>query len=111
MRHTHPPHQDPGVQPERTILAWDRTLLLLVTAAAFSLRWLNYHGVLVMVLFAASLVTAAVLALGQRHRYRSASAGIVAERLNPPVASAVGLTLACLGLGVIGLLIVTLVRP
>lgn len=103
-------HGDVGVQPERTVLSWDRTLLLLVTAAAFSLRWLTYHGLFVMILFAAALLTAGGIAAGQRRRYRLASEGIARGRATASVASALALTLACAVLALLGLLIV-LVLP
>lgn len=99
-------HGDLGVQPERTVLSWDRTLLLLVTAAAFSLRWLNYHGAFVMVLFTAALLTAGAIAVGQRRRYRLASEGIARERITASVSSALALTAACAVLALLGLLIV-----
>lgn len=51
MTHNHPddrPHGDPGLQPERTVLAWGRTTLTLVTASAIFLRWIPEHGPLVL---------------------------------------------------------------
>lgn len=99
-------HGDPGVQPERTVLSWDRTLLLLVTAAAFSLRWLDYHGAFVMILFGTAVLTALGISVGQRRRYRTASEGIAGGRVAASVSSTLTVTIACAALALVGLLIV-----
>ncbi|CAL8900039.1 hypothetical protein KVA01_04150 [Kocuria varians] len=97
------PHEDPGLQPERTALAWGRTLMTLCTAAALYLRWLPTHGTFVLTLFAVALCVAAGIYGTQRRRYRRAATGIAGEWLTPD-AVAVGLTAgACLVLGVLGL--------
>lgn len=101
-----PLHQDPGLQPERTTLSWARTLLLLVTVAGFSLRWLQHHGVFVMTVFVAALTTSLLLYFGQQRRYQRASRGIAAERLHADVAGVLGLTVAAIVLGLLGLGIV-----
>lgn len=97
------PHQDPGLQPERTALAWGRTMMTLCTAAAVYLRWLPTHGVFVLCLFVVALCLAGGIYATQRRRYRRAATGIAGERLTPD-AVAVGLTAgACVVLGALGL--------
>ena len=49
-------HEDPGLQPERTVLSWGRTMLALCTAAAIFLRWLPMQGPLVLALFGVGMV-------------------------------------------------------
>jgi len=51
-------HDDSGLQPERTDLAWGRTSMAMVVAAAVFLRWLPHHGWFVGTLVAAATVTA-----------------------------------------------------
>lgn len=97
------PHEDPGLQPERTVLAWGRTLMTLCTAAAVYLRWLPTHGVFVLCLLAVALSLAGGIYATQRRRYRRAATGITGGRMTPD-AVAVGLTAgACVVLGALGL--------
>ena len=69
-------HNDPGLQPERTDLAWRRTALTLVTAACIFLRWMPHYGWFVGTLVAASLLVALGIAVTQRRRYHRAASGI-----------------------------------
>ena len=69
-------HNDPGLQPERTDLAWRRTALTLITAACIFLRWMPSYGWFVGTLVAASLLVALGIALTQRRRYHRAARGI-----------------------------------
>ncbi|MET1022442.1 MAG: DUF202 domain-containing protein [Arthrobacter sp.] len=69
-------HHDPGLQPERTDLAWRRTSLTLITAACIFLRWVPHHGWFAVTLVAASLLAALGIALTQRRRYHRAARGI-----------------------------------
>ncbi|KUM33523.1 DUF202 domain-containing protein [Arthrobacter sp. EPSL27] len=69
-------HNDPGLQPERTDLAWRRTALTLVTAACIFLRWMPLHGWFTGTLMAASLLAALGIALTQRRRYHHHASGI-----------------------------------
>ncbi|MET1063491.1 MAG: DUF202 domain-containing protein [Arthrobacter sp.] len=69
-------HQDPGLQPERTDLAWRRTSLTLITAACIFLRWLPHYGWFAGSLVAASLLVALGIGLTQRRRYHRAASGI-----------------------------------
>lgn len=77
--------RDPGLQPERTSLAWGRTMTALVGASLLFLRWVPVHG-----WFAGGLVlTALAAALGvyvsQRMRYARSVFGISQGRIEADV--------------------------
>jgi hypothetical protein len=74
-----PTHNDPGVQPERTDLAWGRTTLSMVAAAAIFLRWLPHHGWFASTLVAAAVVTALAINLTRKRRFNRAVHGIQGE--------------------------------
>lgn len=99
-------HQDPGLQPERTILAWGRTVLALITAAAICLRWITHHGVFVLTLFAVAVATGMAIYLSQRSRYARSSRGITEEEIAADTAGVLGLAAATAGLGLLGLYVV-----
>ncbi|MGO4187819.1 DUF202 domain-containing protein [Pseudarthrobacter sp. TAF60_1] len=80
-------HGDPGLQPERTDLAWGRTTLSLAVAAAVFLRWMPHHGWFVATLVAASAVTALAVNFTRRRRFHRAINGIKHEAMRPDVAS------------------------
>lgn len=102
-----PAHDDPGLQPERTTLAWGRTVLALITAAAICLRWVPHHGTFVLALFAVAVVTGTAIYLTQRARYARSSSGITAERVAADVPGILGLTAATIVLGPLGIYVVT----
>ncbi|MDR6793698.1 DUF202 domain-containing protein [Pseudarthrobacter oxydans] len=101
-----PLHGDPGLQPERTTLAWGRTMLALVTVSAIFLRWLPQHGLPILLLFTVSAGTAAGLYFTQRRRYRVSSHGIRKERHDADITAVLwtasaGVILGALGIGVV----------
>lgn len=99
-------HGDAGLQPERTTLAWGRTMMALVTVSAIFLRWLPHHGLPVLALFTVAVAAAAAIYLTQRPRYSASSYGITQERVNAEIGAVlwtafVGITLGALGLAIV----------
>ncbi|MEE2522330.1 DUF202 domain-containing protein [Pseudarthrobacter sp. J75] len=99
-------HQDPGLQPERTSLAWGRTMMALITVSAIFLRWLPHHGLPILALFGVAAVAAAGIYLTQRRRYRTSSRGISSEQLSADAGAVLWTTVACVALGGLGITIV-----
>lgn len=100
VRSTPAAHQDPGVQPERTLLSWTRTALLLVVVGGFMLRWTPYYGAVALTLFVAAVVAAGGVTLTQRRRLAHLTWGIAQERYPPAVGTIAGLALTVMVLGV-----------
>ncbi|MEV7573414.1 DUF202 domain-containing protein [Arthrobacter nitrophenolicus] len=100
------PHGDPGLQPERTSLAWGRTMMALVTVSAIFLRWLPAHGFPILLLFAVSSAAALAIYLTQRRRYSTSSHGIARENVDADITAVLwtafaGVVLGGLGIGVV----------
>jgi uncharacterized membrane protein YidH (DUF202 family) len=99
-------HGDPGLQPERTSLAWGRTMLALVTVSAIFLRWLPQHGLPILLLFAVATAAAAGIYFTQRRRYGASTQGIVGENAKPDIpaifwTASTGVVLGGLGITVV----------
>ncbi|UOD81209.1 DUF202 domain-containing protein [Paenarthrobacter ureafaciens] len=98
-----PNHGDPGLQPERTDLAWGRTTLALVVAAAVFLRWIPHHGWFTTTLVLTSALTALAISVTRKQRVHRAVNGIRREESSPDVLTAAAMaasvgTLAILGI-------------
>lgn len=102
------PHSDLGLQPERTSLAWQRTLLALLVVSAMLFRWIGRYGVIVLPAAGVLVLLAALILLTQRRRYLRFSAGLRAERLTANVGSVVAVTAAVLICGVVAAIFVIL---
>ncbi|WP_454827350.1 DUF202 domain-containing protein [Pseudomonas veronii] len=92
------PHDDAGLQPERTSLAWGRTLLVLLVVACIFLRWMQTQGWLGAVLALLSVFAALYIWMTQQRRYRSSAQAIHTGRLRADVVSVLftGAVVACL---------------
>lgn len=95
------PHSDLGLQPERTSLSWQRTVLALLVVSAMLFRWIGRYGVIVLPAAGVLVLLAALILLTQRRRYLRFSAGLRAERLTANVGSVVTVTAAVLICGVV----------
>ena len=90
---------DPGLQPERTALAWRRTALALAGGSVVIMRILpSVIGVAALVLGFAGLALALIVLFGSHRRYRRqhralTSAEPVVLRSGWPVAAMTGATL------------------
>jgi uncharacterized membrane protein YidH (DUF202 family) len=98
-----PEHRDPGLQPERTSLAWGRTTLAMVVAAAIFLRWTPHHGLFTGVLIALTLLAALVINGTQRVRYHRAVHGIANETIHADVVAVLFTSLTVVALGALGI--------
>lgn len=96
-------HSDPGLQPERTSLAWGRTMLALVTVSTIFLRWAEQHGLFVLTLWGVSCLTAAAIFLTQRVRYARGGEGINRGAMGPNAGSVLWTASSGLALGVLGI--------
>ncbi|WP_173834737.1 DUF202 domain-containing protein [Kocuria massiliensis] len=67
---------DPGLQPERTVLAWGRTVLAVGVIGASFLRWVPTFGPWVVILSLLAALTSTGIYLTQRRRYRRQSHGL-----------------------------------
>ncbi|WP_395244663.1 DUF202 domain-containing protein [Agromyces sp. MMS24-K17] len=98
---------DPGLQPERTLLAWRRTVLALTVAALVGVRLLPpILGPWSLLLFGAAIAATAGIAIGAEVGYRRMHRALTSAGLGP-LPSRGGLVAATAGLtalaGVVGL--------
>lgn len=101
-----PTHNDAGLQPERTHLAWGRTALSLVVTATFFLRWLPHHGIVILTLVAAALGSALAITVSHNRRFRRAVDGINSESMNPDATSAALMSASIAVLAAVGIYLV-----
>lgn len=100
-------HTDPGLQPERTSLAWSRTVVSCCAASAILLRFAGHFGAAVFLLLSVLVVGCAAILVSQRVRYRRHSLGLQRSRVSAQVVP-VGLFTALLVIFGCGAVILTL---
>ncbi|MHA7142545.1 MULTISPECIES: DUF202 domain-containing protein [unclassified Arthrobacter] len=101
MNRDHP--VDTGLPPERTSLAWGRTLLALVICGVLFVRWLPEHGWFAMILTGTSLAAALGIYLSQRLRYRRNLKGVRSGVLKADVTAVLWTTVVVVAVGAAGI--------
>jgi Domain of unknown function (DUF202) len=96
-------HQDPGLQPERTVMSWDRSLLAMMVSAAMFLRWYGEAGAIALAPAVLCALAALVIHWTQRHRYGTQSAGIARERVRADAWAVLWLVALVTALAALGL--------
>jgi uncharacterized membrane protein YidH (DUF202 family) len=99
------PH-DAGLQAERTLLAWRRTLLSLLAVSTLFLRWIPQHGAFAFGLIGVALLTVLAIWMGQWRRYRVSTLAIFENRAAVALREIAALGVACAMLGALGLYVV-----
>lgn len=99
-------HHDVGLQPERTLLAWRRTLLSLLAVSTLFLRWIPHHGAFAFGLIGVAMLSVVMIWLGQWRRYRVSARAISENRTPVALPEIAALGLACSVLGALGLYVV-----
>lgn len=86
-----PEHDDPGLQPERTQLAWTRTMLSIAVVGLLTLRLaaLGGGGPYAVLIVVALMI--ATIAANQARRHRRYAAGVARGGLEPAAASVLAL--------------------
>ena len=101
-------HEDPGLQPERTTQAWQRTSFALAVAGAIALRWAAQLGLgaTVLAVVTLSVAAGAVLLAWQSKHYRRAAGAIRGGRGAADPWSILLLTLAVCALAIVAIALV-----
>lgn len=99
-------HTDPGLQPERTVLAWGRTLVSFLVVSAVFLRWLPHYGWGIVGLIAICMLLASGIFLSQRRRYHRMATGLEGGRIHADTVAVLVMTGSLLALGTSALVLV-----
>jgi len=96
-------HDDPGLQPERTLLAWRRTLMTLLVVCTIFLRWIPHFGLIALLPIIVTLAAAILIQIGLNARYRKSAKGLKQERIPAPLREVAVLGATVMVLSVVGI--------
>lgn len=107
---TLPPPRDPGLQPERTMLAWRRTALALVVIAAVATRYLAVElGPAAAALGGCGILLATIAVASAQLRFRRVLRGFASADARDAALPTAGRTLAVTALAALVIAIGALV--
>nr|ART89981.1 putative membrane protein [uncultured bacterium] len=92
-----------SLQPERTLLAWRRTLLTLIVVCTIFLRWIPHFGLIALLPIMVSLAASLLIQLALNSRYRKSARGLKNERIPAPLREVVVLGATVMVLSVVGI--------
>lgn len=99
-------HTDPGLQPERTSLAWTRTALAMSLVSMILVRWAWVYGPWVLTLILVLATLALSIHLTQRRRYLDEVAGLLADSAPVSISGVLTLTASMWFLGAAGITLI-----
>lgn len=99
-------HDDPGLQPERTLLAWSRTTLAVAAVGLLALRLGVQSGVDVSALVLVVIGMVLLVVANQSRRHRRSVTGITTGQVEPSTSAVLGVGTGSLLLGLTTLVLI-----
>lgn len=99
-------HDDPGLQPERTLLAWSRTTLAVAAVGLLALRLGVQNGVDVSAIVLVVIGMVLLVVANQTRRHRRNVIGITIGRVEPSSSAVLGVGIGSLLLGLTTLVLI-----
>ncbi|MFD3852637.1 MULTISPECIES: DUF202 domain-containing protein [Brevibacterium] len=97
------PHEDPGLQPERTTQSWLRTSLTMTVVSLLFIRWITIFPVVSVSVFVLCLGLAIAAIAMQADRYRIGAGSIRAERGQPTPWAVISITVSVCLIAALGI--------